>query len=209
MKKRTYQQKRRAEQQEQTRERIVEATMALHQELGPRDTTISAIAERAGVQRLTVYRHFPDDQALFQACTSRWLAQHRPPDPASWQIIDASGERLRTALAQLYGYFRSTARMWTLSYRDEAEVTALQAPMARFHGYLQEIRDDLAQAYAPAPVQRRQLDAVLAHCVDFPTWQSLAAQGLDDAEMVRLVECWVKAVAEAATELKQEKVLRR
>src|SRR5918992_694895 len=92
--------KRRAERMEETRRRIVEATVALHTTVGPARTSISAIAERAGVQRLTVYRHFPDEQSLFRACTSHGLAADLPPDPAAWRHIADPEARLRTALAE-------------------------------------------------------------------------------------------------------------
>jgi len=81
--KRPYQLKKRAMSREETRRKIVEATMHLHEEIGPRATTISAIAERAGVQRLTVYNHFPDETAVFQACTSHWLSLNPPPDTST------------------------------------------------------------------------------------------------------------------------------
>src|ERR671919_2710297 len=84
---RKYEKKRRAEQEAETRQRIVEAMVALHREVGPARTTISAIAERAGVERLTVYRHFPDERSLFEACTGHWRASHPPPDPGPWTQI--------------------------------------------------------------------------------------------------------------------------
>ena len=100
---RKYQQKRRAEQQSDTRRRIVEAVAALHGEIGPARTTIKAIAERAGVERLTVYRHFADEGALFAACDAHFRAETLPPDPASWADVTDPAERLRTALLAFYG----------------------------------------------------------------------------------------------------------
>ena len=110
--KRSYVLRERAKRLAETRARIVEAAMALHEELGPRNTTISAIAERAGVQRLTVYRHFPDERRLLVACSSHWLDLHPPPDPADWQGITGPGARTRIAIARLYGYFRRTERIF-------------------------------------------------------------------------------------------------
>lgn len=191
---RKYKLKRRAERQEQTRDRIVEATMALHEELGPREATISAIAERAGVQRLTVYRHFPDDQALFQACTSRWIERNPPPGPEQWHQSEQPVDRTRVALTALYGYYRRTERMWTVSYRDEAEVAALQAPMAGFRAHLAMVRDDLLAAWSASGGDKRPLSVTLAHAVDFPTWQSLARLGLQDDEAAELVVRWLTGV---------------
>src|SRR5918995_7197902 len=95
---RKYQKKRRAEQQAETRQRIVEAMVALHREVGPARTTISAIAERAGVERLTVYRHFPDEYSMFEACTSHYATEVPGPDPTAWADIEEPAERLRAAL---------------------------------------------------------------------------------------------------------------
>src|SRR3954465_1979840 len=103
---RKYQQKRRAEQQAGTRHRIVEAMVDLHREVGPARTTISAIAERAGVERLTVYRHFPHEAAMFRACTTHYATQVPGPDAAMWAGIEEPAERLRSALHQFYDYYR-------------------------------------------------------------------------------------------------------
>ena len=102
MKKRKYRKSRRAEQEEQTRDKIVDAAMALHEEIGPRATSISAIAERAGVQRLTVYRHFKDDVTIFQACSSRWFELNPPPDPSLWQELAPAVQRTEEALRNIY-----------------------------------------------------------------------------------------------------------
>jgi AcrR family transcriptional regulator len=193
-KKRRYTLKRRAEQQAQTRSRIVDAAMALHEELGPKATTISAIAERAGVERLTVYRHFPDDNSLFRACSSRFLELNPPPEPASWETTTDSVARVRAALLAVYRYYRRTESMWTRVYHDLEEVEALKRVMNDFDKYLARVRDDLMGALNPAPARRRELKAVLAHCLLFFTWQSLKRQSLSDAAMAGLVVQWLVAL---------------
>src|SRR5581483_9137791 len=102
---RTYELKRRAERQQETRRRIVEAAVELHATLGPARTTVAAIAERAGVTRPTVYAHFPDARSLFQACSGHVRAAVPPPDPAAWRSISDPAARLETALRELYGYY--------------------------------------------------------------------------------------------------------
>jgi AcrR family transcriptional regulator len=186
--------KQRAESQEETRLRIVEATMRLHEEVGPRDTTISAIAEKAGVQRLTVYRHFPHETELFKACTSHWLALNPPPDPASW-INEAGFTRTTAALFLLYRYYRGTQRMWAASYRDEAETPGMRGPMRQFRKYLTSIAQDLAGHLGPELAGADVKHATLAHAVEFYTWQSLARQGFDDAAMSKLVCIWLQGTA--------------
>lgn len=192
---RPYTLRKRAESQAETRLRIVEATMQLHEEVGPRATTISAIAERAGVQRLTVYRHFPDETAVFQACTAHWLSLNPPPDPTAWLEIDDPHERAGTALAAFYGYYRETRRMWEVAHRDETEVPALQGPMEQFRGFVEGIADDLAVALAGGDKPSRSLAATVRHLLAFPTWASLADSGLPDKKIVDLGRRWIAAVA--------------
>lgn len=193
---RRYTLKKRAETQAQTRQRIVEAMVALHEELGPRNATISAIAERAGVQRLTVYRHFPDDESLFAACTSHWLALNPPPDPRSWAETTPASERARAALGALYGYYAATRRMWTVSFRDEAEVPALAGPMKAVRQYLASVADGLDAAYASQRGDDDARRATIWHVVQFSTFASLADQGLAPETAARLAHRWVEGAGE-------------
>src|SRR4051794_34061775 len=123
--KRAYELKKRAERQDETRRRITEATVALHQEVGPAKTTVAEIARRAGVQRLTVYNHFPEDIELLGACQAHWLSLHPPPDPAGLASIADGPARLRAALAGLYAWFRATETMTAHVERDASLVPAL------------------------------------------------------------------------------------
>ncbi|MGE3986722.1 TetR/AcrR family transcriptional regulator [Pseudorhodoplanes sp.] len=192
-KKRPYRMSERAKSQDETRQRIVEATMHLHEEIGPRATTISAIAERAGVQRLTVYRHFPDETAVFQACTSHWLSRNPPPDPALWQSVGEPWERLRTALPAFYRYYSSTQRMWVASFRDVADVPALQGPMSEFQRFVGMAAADLAGAFKSSDrPARRRLETTIGHAIIFPTWHDLQQRGLDDREKAALAESWAR-----------------
>jgi AcrR family transcriptional regulator len=198
MKKRRYALKKRAESQEDTRARIVAATMALHEEIGPRATTISAIAERAGVQRLTVYRHFPDETAVFQACTSQWLELNPPPNAAQWSSMTDGRARCRAALLAMYTYYRRTARMWQAAHRDVADVPALQAPMSAFAQYIDELRDGLVATLAPTPQARDPVRATLGHALRFPAWQSLAQQKIGDEAIADLVIEWLAGIERRA-----------
>ena len=146
--KRPYRMKRRAELEEETRRRITESAVALHEELGPAQTSISAIAERAGVRRSTVYRHFPDEDALFEACSSHWRAANPPPDLDAWSSIEDPAERTRTALRELYAFYSSTEAMYVSLLRDEPLVPAVQRRLRDFYGYLDAIRDVLAAGRA-------------------------------------------------------------
>jgi len=195
MKKRKYQKTRRAEQQEQTRDKIVDAAMALHEELGPRATTIKAIAERAGVQRLTVYRHFEDDLAIFQACSSRWLELNPPPDPALWQELASPAERTEEALRNIYTYYASNVRMLSRVYSDAADVPALQEVMGGFRAYLDQIAKDLLKAWQPGSKKRKDVNALLKHAILFSTWESFSQ---DKMKEKRIAEVLTKCIASIA-----------
>lgn len=183
---RRYTLRRRAEGVDETRRRITEAAVALHGSVGPARTTISAVADRAGVQRLTVYRHFPDETALFRACSSHWIAANPPPDLSRWRAITDPRARLDQALRELYGYFGRTAAMWERVYRDAPIVPALEGPFSEWLGYLADARRVLAAGWGARGRRRRQLEAAVAHAVEFPTWASLtnAGAGVDDAVML-------------------------
>ena len=192
MKKRKYELRKRAERQQQTRERIVDAAMALHEEIGPLATTISAIAERAGVQRLTVYRHFPDERAILGACSSKWLAGHPPPDLSAISET-APDAHSRAALEALYAYYQRTEGMWASVYRDAERMDEVREVLGDFEAWLEQAAGELLAAWSPR--RSRRLKATLAHVVRFSTWQSLAGQGLDARTMAALAATWIGAAA--------------
>lgn len=185
---RQYRKKRRAELEEQTRLRITESAMELHGTLGPARTSISAVAAGAGVRRSTVYRHFPDEAALFAACSTHWLAANPPPDLAGWATITEPDERLATALEQLYAYYRATTPMMANLHRDEAVMPIVKQLFAAFRGYLSAARDALMHGRQQRGRHRQQVQAAIGHALAFPTWHSLThEQGLDDRQAVVLM----------------------
>jgi AcrR family transcriptional regulator len=190
--KRPYNKRRRAELEEQTRLRITESAVELHGTVGPVRTTISAVAERAGVRRSTVYRHFPDEAALFAACSSHWAASHPPPDPTPWAAIADPDDRLATALRELYAYYRGTEEMWFNILRDEPLVPVISVPLGGYRAYLDAVRDVLAAGRR----RRRRVRAAIGHALAFPTWRSLAReQGLDDDDAAELMRGLVATAA--------------
>ncbi len=185
---RKYELKDRARSQEETRQRIVDATVALHDSVGPAHTTISAIAERAGVQRLTVYRHFPDDRSLFQACGGQWMTEHPLPDPARWASVQDPQERMLTALGEIYAYFRATEGMTGNIRRDLPELPVLQEVAAPFSQYWASARVVLERGWNLRGRRRTRLRAVIGHALEFETWRSLArVQALGDADAAALM----------------------
>jgi AcrR family transcriptional regulator len=177
----------------------VEAAVELHGTLGPANTSISAIAERAGVQRLTVYRHFPDAAALLAACSSHYQRANPMPDSDAWRSIPRPVERLRTALSELYPYYRRNEPMLSNVFRDAdrlPELAALQAPYATaFAG----IRDLLAERWSVPEGHHHLLLAAVAHALDFTTWRSLTTgEGLSDDEAAELMVLLVASLESAA-----------
>ena len=193
----------------ETRRRIVEAAYGLHCTLGPARTTISAIAERAGVQRHTVYQHFPDELALFGACTAHGLAIDPPPDPTAVGAIEDPRARLRATLAQLYGYYRRNESLLSNTARDEPELLQRmrdagiewrEVPEAvrRYSELRVELRNALVAGWPVRGARRSHLNAVLGLALDFGTWRALARDarlGQDEVVelMVHLVSCAASA----------------
>ena len=186
--KRTYRMTRRAELEAETRLRITESAAALHERLGPARTTVSAIAEHAGVRRSTVYRHFPDEEALFDACSTHWRAANPPPELRDW-----SAEGTEDALRELYAFYKRTGAMYTSLFRDEALVPIVKRRLAGFRGYLDAAADSLMRGRGLRGGAAQRTRAALGHAVAFTTWRSLVQeQELDPdvaaALMCRLVE---------------------
>ena len=190
--KRTYRKKQRAESEAETRQRITVSAMELHGSVGPARTSVSAVAERAGVRRSTVYRHFPDEAALFAACSAHWVALNPRPDIGAWAAISDPDERVGTALPELYAYYRSAEQMLANLLRDEELVPAVKKQFAGYHQFVAMMRDILVAGHGARGRARERLHAAAGHAVAFTTWQSLAReQGLDDERaadlMARLV----------------------
>ena len=195
--KRQYRMKRRAELEAQTRLRIAESAAALHEAVGPAQTSISAIAERAGVRRSTVYRHFPDEAALFAACSAHWRAANPAPAVEQWQAIDDPHARLRAALVELYAFYRRTERMYANLHRDEKTMPTVQRTFAAFRDYLAAAAEVLMRGRGLRGGAKKRVHAAIGHALAFPTWQSLAReQGLDDGEAADLMCRFVEVAAE-------------
>jgi AcrR family transcriptional regulator len=186
---RRYEMRKRADDMEDTRLRITDATVELHGSVGPARTTVSAIAERAGVQRHTVYRHFPSDEDLFAACTARYWSVHPWPDRDAWDEIAAPPQRLATALDELYRFYPTIAPMMNNVLRDADEVL-LVARAAQFYV---DLADDMARRLGSALADGCALTvAAVRHAVDFRTWQSLVQRnGIDPATAVGLMVAMV------------------
>jgi AcrR family transcriptional regulator len=175
---------------DRTRERITHAAVELHGTIGPAATTMSGVAERAGVTRATLYRHFPNEEALFTACSADWLAANPRPDPSGWATVADPVRRLSAALAELYAYYRSTEQMRTNLLRDIAVIPERFRPgIAAFPATAVQV----LEAGWPGPAGARLRRAAIGHAVGFETWRSLAKEGLPDEEaaelMVRFVTC--------------------
>ena len=162
---------RRSENIDDTRLKIVEATVELHSTLGPAATTVMGIADKAGVTRATVYRHFPDDLSLFDACSMHWLSQQIGPKPDAWAQIAGAQERLQAGLADLYRFYQNGESMLTLIYRDLEYLPAKhQLELQEKDDYFREV---LLAAFPKRTRSEKHMRAVVGHAVSFETWRSL------------------------------------
>ena len=197
-KERTYRKRLRAEQEEATRERITEAAVKLHGSVGPARTTVSGVAQEAGVQRATVYRHFPDEESLFAACSAHYWSRHPLPDVEAWKAVRDPKERLRRALADFYEFYAETEAMLEKTTRDRDLVPAMAAPAEAFLAVLDYARSVIMTGRRERGAARRRVEAAIGHALFFPTWQSLRrAQGLSNAEAVAVVVAMVEGAGSA------------
>jgi AcrR family transcriptional regulator len=175
---REYQLGERAQQQAETRRRIIEAVVALHEEVGPARTTVVEIADRARVSRPTVYSHFPDEHSLITACSNHWSLANPGPDTAAWKQIADPRTRLRTALEQLYAYYAPHERMLANVLRDSTLIPSLSEAIEHTIGpYLRAAAETLATGWESRQRDRRKQLAVLELALHFHTWQTLTRGG--------------------------------
>lgn len=180
---RSYRLKRRAERQDETRQRIVDAAVELHQTKGLTATTISDIAELANVGRVTVYRHFPDEESLVGACSGQYFERHPLPDPTPWASIPDATARLRRGLRETYAYHRETEPMMSKVIADARDLPI----MAPYHAHWRRAAEILAAAW-PAKDRSKSLRAALGLALSFDTWRTLIRdQGLTDIQAIELM----------------------
>jgi AcrR family transcriptional regulator len=203
MKRGKYELKKRAERQEETRLRIARATLELHESVGPALTTRSAIAERAGVGRPTVYAHFPDDLSLGLACSSLGLTENPLPDPGPWEEISDPEKRLRTALGELYGYFRRSEGLLANiqrdqdipHYRDNPDVQQIMRPMVEHWAKMHRV---LAEGWETREGQAPSLVfGAIGVALDFQSWRTMVRkQGMNDEQAVELMAGMVQCAVQ-------------
>jgi AcrR family transcriptional regulator len=190
---RKYEQRKRAAQVAETHLRITEAAIELHGTVGPARTTLSAVAERAGVERRTLYRHFPTEADLFTACSAHWFGANPWPDPTAWRAIRDPRERLARALDEVYAYYERTAPMFGNVLRDAELVDFARDAVTPLNAFVDEAAEVLAAGRPVRGRRRRLLVAALRHALAFSTWQSLSAVGVTREDAAALVTALVDA----------------
>jgi AcrR family transcriptional regulator len=194
---REYKKRKRAEQEEETRLRITEAAVELHGSVGPARTTISAVADRAGVQRATLYRHFPDEEALFGACSAHWAQLHPVPDPTLLRSIADPDERLQAALHGVYAWYGSDEQMFLNVFRDAELVPSMRGAVERRMERFGKLVAEITRGRPERGRARKRAAAAIAHAASFQTWHALTRQGgLTDDEAVAVAAGMVAAAAQ-------------
>jgi AcrR family transcriptional regulator len=192
---RRYELKRRQVRKDETRQRIVDAAVELHESLGANETSVAAIAERAGVGRLTVYRHFPDERALLTACTSHYMTAHPAPDARRWESIDDPSERLAVALPEIYAYYDVVGEMLTKSDRDAMTNPVLADVVAPYATAWEAIARVLVRGWDD-PVRR----AAVGHAIALSTWRSLTGDhGMSKDQAAALMAGMVRGAGSIAS----------
>ena len=193
--KRKYELKKRAEEMAETHLRITEAAIDLHGTVGPSRTTLSAVAERAGVERRTLYRHFPTEADLFAACSSHYFSANPWPELGDWREIHDPRQRLERALDELYAYYERTEPMLSNVLRDAELVDTARDAVAPLHDYLEEAAEVLTAGRQLRGRRRQLARGALRHALAFSTWRSLSANGIGRSDAVRFMTALVEGAA--------------
>ncbi len=191
--KRKYELKQRAEKMAETHLRITEAAIELHGTVGPSRTTLSAVAERAGVERRTLYRHFPTEGDLFAACSTHYFSANPWPDLGDWRAIREPQQRLALALDELYAYYERTEPMLSNVLRDAELLDIARDAAAPLHAYLEEAAEILTIGRQARGRRRQLLGGALRHALAFATWRSLSTNGLGRSDAAKLITALVEA----------------
>jgi AcrR family transcriptional regulator len=194
---RRYEKRARAASEQATRQRIIEAAITLHGSIGPARTTISAIAEHAGVRRATVYRHFPDERALFLGCSGTFAERNPLPDPAGWASIPDPAERLTAALDALYEWYERVEPLLTAVLRDIDAVPVVAEVQARRFEYLAGVEDGLVPGWGARGAAAKRLRATIGLALDFLAWRTLHERGLGRADTIAVMASAVRAATGA------------
>jgi AcrR family transcriptional regulator len=190
--KRKYELKKRADEMAETHRRITEAAIGLHGSVGPSRTSMSAVAERAGVERRTLYRHFPNEADLFAACSSHYFAANPFPDLSSWREIRDPEQRLARALDELYAYYERTEPMFSNVLRDAEVLDFARDAVAPLQAYLEDAAEILTAGRKARGRRRQLLVGAVRHALAFSTWRSLTTNGIRRADAVKLMAALAK-----------------
>src|SRR4051812_14256825 len=179
----------------ETHLRITEAAIELHGTVGPSRTTLSAVAKRAGVERRTLYRHFPTEADLFAACSTHYFTANPWPDLGNWRAIRDPHERLQRALEELYAYYERTEPMLSNVLRDAELADSARDAVAPVHAYLDEAAEILTVGRRVRGRRGQLLGAALRHALAFSTWRSLSTNGIGRSDAAKLMTAFVEGAA--------------
>ena len=189
---RTYTKTKRADKEQDTHQKIIDAALLLYGSVGPAATTISAVATKASVQRLTVYRHFPKEADLMAGALKAWFESSPMPDPADWRDRVNPQDWPIAILSMLYYYYSETSNVWAGLQSDRGKLEDLDNALRPADKHLALIQDDIMRHLPAARRDNALCRAVVRHSVQFSTWQSLTTSELDTVEIAALMEDWVR-----------------
>lgn len=197
---RKYELRRRADAMIATRRRITDAAIELHRKVGPARTTIADIAALAGVQRHTVYRYFPTEAELLQACSTEYWSRHPWPDITAWQSVASPRERVDVALNDLYNFYGAVEPILANTLRDSDQSAEIRRVIEPFSGYLDAVTEALTTDYSPTTTDCPLLKVAVRHAIALSTWQSLVrTNGLDVTAAAGLMSSLIESVVAQAT----------
>jgi AcrR family transcriptional regulator len=208
--KRAYHKRTRAARETETRRRITAAAVSLHEEVGPLRTTIAELARRAGVERPTVYRHFPDEISLLRACQAHWFSDYPLPDATAWAQMDDPEARLHRAVSEMYAYYRRGLPMLDNVFRDAPRFPALAQVLGIVVEGMDAAAAMLADAFSPPPDRRPAVVAATTLAISFDTWKTLVqVVGLPEPDAVALMTAFVAGAARSSGSRRGSRFLQR
>lgn len=186
VRRRGYRLGKRAQSASATRQRIVEATLTLHDEQGITGTSVRDVAGRAGVAPATVLHHFPRMDDLIQACGELTFAMAPMPTEAIFDAGADRASRVRRLTLELFSWWERLG----VSGWNHLQVDRTALP--RVDEWLREVAEMHRRLVATAigRAAHSHIEVVTAMTTQ-GVWSSMRASGIETrkaaAQVARLI----------------------